>query len=238
MPSVRAWLGMLLIALVILTIASLLSETIVLSPEFGYAIAFLAVSVSVLSCAWACPKPEWSATIWAGIGATLGLAALGWLTKSLAPLTQVSLVTLILLSAGTLLGSRVGHSIEAPGHLLAVAVVSSLADMWSVFYQAGPSGNIAHNEAALTLLALSWPLLGSSDVIPLIGVGDVIFCAIYIGASRVHALSMARTLVALSLSFVLTLALLFIYQCPIPVLPIMGACILIALPQSRKLIRG
>ena len=222
-------------ALIVLTIAGLSSETITLSPELAYTIAFVIVAASILGCAFASPKPRVSIAIAAAIVAIAALGALKFSPGLLSTLGQACVVTVLLLSAGTLIGALVGYHIEAPGHLLIVVVVSSLVDLLSVVHPAGPSAQLAQDKAMLSLLALPWPMLGTKDLIPVIGVGDVVFSALYVGASRAHALSSRRTLLALIAGFVLTLAALFVFVMPIPALPFFGAAMLVAHPRARML---
>ena len=89
--------------------------------------------------------------------------------------------------------------------LVFVAIVSAAADIASVFHPSGPSSAIAQSKAALSLLALPWPMLGSSNMEPFLGVGDVVFTALYVASTRRHALPVWRTLLGLTLGYALTM---------------------------------
>jgi hypothetical protein len=144
-------------------------------------------------------------------------------------------VLVALLALGTALGAQIGLRVKRPGHLLFVALVSALADMWSVTQPGGVSQQIAAEPAALHWLAVSWPLLGTRDVVPLLGVGDIVFVALYLGATRAHQLSLARTLWALLAGFTLTTVCVLALELPIPVLPWLGICFVCAQPRARSI---
>jgi hypothetical protein len=143
-------------------------------------------------------------------------------------------VLIALLTLGTALGSQIGQRVKQPGHLLFVALVSALADTWSVTQPGGVSQQISQAPAALDWLALSWPLLGTRDIVPLLGVGDVVFVALYLGATRAHQLKLSRTLFALLAGFTLTIGCVLALERPIPVLPWLGICFVCAHPPARR----
>jgi hypothetical protein len=138
-----------------------------------------------------------------------------------------------LLILGTGLGAAIGRRIQDPAHLLFVAVVSAVADTLSVTQPGGISKAIAEQPAALALLALPWPLLGTPEIPPFLGVSDVVFASLYIHASRVHGLSVQRTGLALAAAFAATAALVVLTQHTIPVLPLLGLSVLFAQPRAR-----
>ncbi|MDD9970599.1 MAG: hypothetical protein OXR73_30460, partial [Myxococcales bacterium] len=153
----------------------------------------------------------------AGAGCLVGAAVVMW----------------CLLLLGVAVGTFVGARVERPGHLLFVALVSSLADIVSVYHPQGVSHAIIESETALSLLALSFPMLGTDAIEPLLGVGDLVFVALYLTASRVHQLSLRRTLAALSLGLAVTAASVVVLEMALPALPFLGLSILIALPAAR-----
>jgi hypothetical protein len=92
-------------------------------------------------------------------------------------------------------------------------------------------------------LALPWPMLGTRDILPFLGVGDVVFCSLYYAAARKHGLSLARTLVALIGAFAATAITVAVLARPVAVLPFLGAAVLAAhasfrRPPARDLRRG
>jgi hypothetical protein len=84
------------------------------------------------------------------------------------------------------------------------------------------------------LLALPWPLLGASAFEPFLGVGDIVFTALYVASARQHSLPIGRTVVAALLAFGATLACVIGFQVPIPVLPLLGLAIVVAHPAARS----
>jgi hypothetical protein len=149
-------------------------------------------------------------------------------------LPSAMLVTAALLFGGTLLGAVVGGAVEHPGQLLFVAIVSSAADIASVVHPSGPSAVLAQAPAALALFALPWPMLGSPALEPFLGVGDVVFTALYAVASRRHRLSVARTALALGFGYVAVMLLVLALELAIPALPLLGLAIAVAHPQARR----
>jgi len=200
------------------------------APLLAYLVAF----VSVVACVMlvACCAPNTSAPRLVGLLSALAL--LGVAQHDAAGGMQAKLCVLIaLLMLGSGLGSVVGSRITSPGHLLFVAIVSGLADVWSVTQPGGISREIAEQPAALALLALPWPVLGTSEIPPLLGVGDAVFVGLYIAATRALGLAMRRTLFALLAGFALTTLCVVYFERPIAVLPWLGICFVIAQPKSR-----
>src|SRR5690349_6810723 len=107
-----------------------------LSPRAAFSLAFLAVSGEILLVSRLVPALRTRA-LWGTLLFTGGLVSL----VSGARLTPESagLATAALLWTGSVLGASLGARIEKPGHVSAVAAVSALADLWSVYDPAGPS---------------------------------------------------------------------------------------------------
>jgi hypothetical protein len=143
-------------------------------------------------------------------------------------------VTIALLAAGSSLGALVGARIEHAGHVLFVASASALADVFSVFAPSGPSHAIAKSETALRLAALSWPMIGSNTIEAFLGVGDVVFTALYLATAQRHGLSLRRTLLALALGYCAAMLVVLGLQVPVPALPLLGAAMLVAHPEARR----
>jgi hypothetical protein len=143
-------------------------------------------------------------------------------------------VLLALLLFGSGLGMLIGVRIGQPGHLLFVALVSGVADLWSVTQPEGVSKALSEEPAALSFLALPWPLFGTPDIVPLLGVGDIVFTALYVGATRVHALPLRRTVLALALAYLASVLCVVTFQRPIPVLPWLGGCVVLFQPRARS----
>src|SRR5690606_13949183 len=139
------------------------------------------------------------------------------------------------LGAGTRIGASIGHAIEAPGHLLVVASVSALVDGLSVLHPKGPTAQILEMEVALSILALPWPILGTPIIQPTLGVGDVVFGGLYLAAARRHELPLGKTAAALAVGLTLAFVTAALLSRAIPALPFMGAAVLLAHPEARRL---
>lgn len=200
-------------------------------PLLAYAVAFTAISGLALASAYWCPaRTRRDLPLLVVPLACLGL--IGW--SGGLDVWHAAVVLIALLTAGSLLGSVVGASIEHAGYVLFVAIVSSLADAASVLHPSGPSAQIVESEAALSLLALPFAFLGTSDTPPLLGVGDVVFTAIYVAAGRRHSLPVSRTLLALVLAFAVTAAVVVSTELPVPALPFLGLAMVVAHPEARR----
>ena len=231
--SGRAWVSAVALSCAGFWVTAQLGVYSPAAPILAYLLAFSCVvactlgsaayaPVHVRACLWGCV---------AGLVLLVG-AALG--RSLLSALLSGSGVLMGLLLLGTGIGALVGGRIQHPGHLLFVALISTLADIWSVTQPGGISKAIVEEPLALSLVALPWPMLGSSELAPLLGVGDVVFTSLYLAATRVHALPLRRSVLALAAGFAITTSLVIATERPIPVLPLLGACMLIAQPKARE----
>nr|MDQ3038079.1 hypothetical protein [Myxococcota bacterium] len=142
-------------------------------------------------------------------------------------------VLLLLLVGGGVAGAVVGGRIQHAGHLSVVAVVSSIADAWSVMAPEGPSAAVVQQAPLLSVLALPFPMLGTDAIEPLLGVGDVVFVALYLTVSRRFELGLGRTIAALAIAFAATAMTVIALERAIPALPFLGAAMLIAHREAR-----
>jgi hypothetical protein len=197
----------------------------------AYGVGYACTSAVLLAVAVVAPR-QGAAGI---VGALLaGAALVGMALTEIAPGVLASSVALAaLLAVGTGAGAAIGGRIQHAGHLGIVAVVSSVADLASVLSPSGPSHEIAESPALLSLLALPWPMIGTSRIEPLLGVGDVAFVALYVAATVRHGLSLRRTLVALAGALAITAVVVAVLALPIPALPFLGAAMVIAHPEAR-----
>lgn len=239
-PRVRflAWLGAGLLCAALVVGVSVLAPHLTLSARPAFALAFLWVSAEILLLSTLAPPsrgPLWWATL-LSMFATLGLLSGSRLTGE-----SAGLVTAALLWTATGLGAALGARIDKPGHLTAVAAVSALADLWSVYDPAGPSAMLAQQVLAqperVTAFALSFPLLGSTHIPALIGAGDVLFAALYIAGFERHALPRGRAMIGLGAGFLVGLVLLLTLERPLPLLPLLGGGIVLCDRRVRSLER-
>jgi hypothetical protein len=207
-----------------------------MSARLAFSIAFVAVSAEILLVSRVVPVLR-GRVLWGSLLATGGLLSL----VSGARLTPESagLATAALLWTASLLGAALGERIEKAGHVAAVAAVSSLADLWSVYDPAGPSAVLAQKLAEqpdrTSAFALCFPLLGSLRIPALIGAGDVLFCALYLATFERHGLRLTRALFALAGAFAVGLALLLWLERPLPLLPLLGAAVVLSDKRARSL---
>jgi hypothetical protein len=135
------------------------------------------------------------------------------------------------------LGDLVGSHIEHPGHLLPACVVASAADLASVIHPSGPSHVVVSSERALALFAVSFPVLGTREHAPAIGIGDLLFLAVLFGAARRHGLPWVRVVVLMAAGIALAGALSAMLDKAVPALPALGVCMLAGVPAARRLQR-
>jgi hypothetical protein len=216
----------------LLLVGSWVAPQIEVDPRGGFLVGFGVVAGSAIASAWTFPPVRPRALRWLVLPLAVLLALSIW---TLPDLPAALLVTCGLLAAATLLGTVVGGAIEHPGQLVLVAVVSAAADCASVMHPSGPSAAISQSEAALSLLALPWPMLGTSAIEPMLGAGDVVFTALYLSAARRHGLSALRSAVALALGFGCTALLVLVTERAVPALPLLGLAIVVAHPAARTL---
>lgn len=221
---------------VLVYVSALCAPGMPLAPEPSFAIAYSAVSAEILVLSWSAPRlqPRWTALLCA-----LAAGGLYALASRAASPSNAALLTLSLGCLAALLGAALGARIEKPGQLAAVALVSAIADLWSVFDTSAPSARFAEQAIAepdrLALFALPFPLLGTPLIPAVIGAGDVVFAALYVAAFRAHALSVRRVLLGLGAAFALGLVGLLVTRAPLPLLPLLGAAAVASEPAARSL---
>lgn len=215
-----------------------LSPQIVLPwPDLAYVVAFVAVTAMTLSSASVAPVLGWKGGVVTVVASLAGLGMVLLYGEHIRDSIEAMIVTMALLVAGSVVGGAVGGRIEHPGHLLAVVVVSLLVDTFSVFHSAGPTAAIVRRPAVIAVLALPWPVFGTTIFAPVLGVGDVIFAALYFAAARRFELGRWRTAVALAIGLLATMVGVMVTGMPLPALVGMGAAMLLAHPKARRLPR-
>lgn len=213
-----------------------LAPSFTLSARPAFALAFLAVSAEILLVSRLAP-PLRGPWLWGTLLTTFG--ALSLVNGARLTGESAGLSTAVLLWTGTALGAALGSRIDKPGHLMAVAAVSAISDLWSVYDPAGPSAALARKVLEqpdqVSAFALSFPLLGSTHIPAIIGAGDVLFTALYLAAFERHRLPLGKALVALAGGFALGLVLLLWLERPLPLLPLLGAGIVASDARVRSL---
>lgn len=196
----------------------------------GYGVAMIAVVAAVLAAAATAPTLPKARAAWLLLP-VVALVALGVLGGA-SELGSAAVALSLLLGAGGLTGALVGGHIPAFGHLVVVAYVSTLADLYSVLAPTGPSAQIVESEAALSVLALSWAVPGMAGLAPVLGVGDVVMTAIYFAAVRRHRMDLGRTLVGLGVGYALTFGAVIVTEVAVPALPALALAFLVAQPGA------
>jgi hypothetical protein len=233
--QLAVWAAALLIPVCSFQLTSWLALYSSTAPVVAYLVGFACVVSSAIGVSLFVPTVRWAWLTGTGVACVMMLvAALSQEASSTGPVDAPALCVLTgLLVLGTGLGALVGRRIQHSSHLLFVALVSGIADTLSVVQPGGISRAIAEEPRALALLALPWPLLGSPEIAPFLGVSDVVFTSLYLHASRAHALPLLRSMLALFAGFSATAVLVLLLQRPIPVLPLLGASFVLAQPRAR-----
>jgi hypothetical protein len=147
-------------------------------------------------------------------------------------------VTICVLMVGGLVGGYIGSLLEHPGMLMVVAYVAALGDIFSVFHPSGLTHKVMANPQALAVLTLSFPVIGTDRVVPLTGIGDVAFAAIFMVGARVTGLSVKRTILALAAAIAVVVLTVELAKTALPAVPFFSAAIVLAHPEVRTLPRG
>jgi len=202
-----------------------------MSPESAYALAYAGVVAATMGAA-CLPVPSTRQLVQT-LSVTAMAIAIAALFRPLGVAGSIA-VGVALLVGGATIGSTLGTRVAHAGYLLPVAVVSALADAVSVLHPAGPSAAIANDDGVAQLLAVPAPM-PQLGWVPVLGVGDVVFTALYVAAARRHGLGLARTLSALGAGYAATLLAVVALQRPLPALPFLGAGLVLLLPETRAI---
>ncbi|MBK8170210.1 MAG: hypothetical protein IPK60_07665 [Sandaracinaceae bacterium] len=231
------WIGSALAAVLVMSVVSVFAPHVRVAPFVVYSTAFCCVVAATLFTAWAAPPLARSSLILVLV-AIAALEIVATLKPGTTSLWAASVVLSALLFAGTAIGTVIGRAIQHPGQLFIVGVVFTLADTFSVFHPAGPSAAIVYAAPSLmSVLALPWPLFGTEEFVPVLGVGDVTAAALFISASRVHELPLSRTIIALFVGLMGTMAFVWWTELAMPALPLMSFAVIAAHPRARRLRR-
>jgi hypothetical protein len=210
-----------------------LSPRLSASPLLVVALGFGLLVGVVLTTSGLAPRVGRRALPWALLPLALPIAV-GVTGCSASDAAGASAVLVGLLASGGLLGAFLGGEIEHPGHLLPVAYVASLADLYSVLSPAGPTARIVEDHPdLLAVLALPFSF-GDGRFVPVLGLGDVLMTALYLAAARRHRLARPRLVAALALAYAAVLAALLVVERPLPALPALGLFTVAALPEARR----
>jgi hypothetical protein len=198
------------------------------------AIALSWAAAALLLTAWWAPRRGERRLVWfvglLSVYALLFALDIGVMTPWL-----LGGVTLMVLTTGAIVGGYIGSLLQYPAMLMVVAYVAAFADCFSFFHPSGLTANVLRNPRALALLTVPFPVLGTSDVAALVGVGDVTFVALYVAGARATRLDPRKTVLALAAAMASVACLVELLGAPLPALPFLGAAVVLAHPESRKL---
>lgn len=212
---------------------ALIARVVHPSESVGAAIAFAVGSAAIVAGMRAAPLAWLSRAPQVFLAAPLGVAlSLASLKLPALPAHLVGSFGLIL--AGAALGGAVGSRMDRAGHMLAVAFVSAGVDLWSVTSPHGPTHAIVRNAALVRLLTVSVSLPSSPEPQPAIGVGDVIFIALYLAAAQRFSLSVPRTLGLLGAAVIVAGGLAMVAGAPVPALPFLGLAMVLGHRAVRE----
>lgn len=161
-------------------------------------------------------------------GAALAHAALVTLVPqgaAIQPFTNLASV-LLLVAAAFALGRIIAVRIDVPAILLPLVLLASVLDVWSVYR--GVTGElIASKSAALDYLLVAYPAVHRGGVLPYIGVADLLFSSILLGAALGFRFGAARTVAALFAGFLATFLVVAITRTGVPALPFLSLAFVI-----------
>lgn len=123
----------------------------------------------------------------------------------------------LVLAAG--IGLWIGNGIDQASHLIPVAIVATVADIWSV--SAGATAQIVVSHV-INYFLVRFPVPATSDVPYLIGLTDYLFLAIFYQAATRFNLGAVKNALLLLLSFKPAVAGALFFKTGLPVLPFMA----------------
>ncbi len=141
------------------------------------------------------------------------------------------LVGAALVAGGGWLGAGIGRGVQEASHLWPLVVVGVGADLWSVTTPEGFTNQViveGEAPAVLSLIVVSLPVPGVG-IEPVLGVGDILFTGLLLGAATTLGLSLRRCVVGLAVGYALTLVALLVLALPIPALPFIAFGAVVAL---------
>ena len=201
----------------------------------GFSIAFLTLGMVICtSIAWISTRAYSRRAVLSLLVAAAAVIAAGLF----APLTMGAiLVGGAWLVAGGVLGVSIGRGVHFASYLWPLVIVALGADIWSVTSPEGVTQTlIVESEApaaTIQLLMLSLVVPGTG-LSPVLGIGDILFTGLLVGAARSLSLPIRRLLMGLMVGFGVCLIALLIIQLPLPALPFLGVFGVAALGSAAR----
>lgn len=138
-----------------------------------------------------------------------------------------------LVAGGWGIGLPIGRRVQHPGHLLPACAIAAAADVMSVFSESGPTAAIVESKRALAVLAIPFPVLGTNDVVPTLGAGDLVFVGLLLGVAARHGISRWRVYMLAIVGALLAGLMSALLEAAVPALPAIGLVALVGIPQAR-----
>ncbi len=160
-------------------------------------------------------------------GMTLIYAAMIHYSNQLLPLSVISalIIDIGLLGIGCHVGKIVAQGVSERSYLVPLSLVASVMDLWSVW--GGPSQLIIQNPQSHNYFLILYPLLGTQQIYPTIGLGDITFMALYLGVIPRYQLKRRQTSWALIVAIFSVYLLSVLSAKPLPAIPFISAAFLV-----------
>ena len=205
------------------------------NPLLGDVIAFAgATAFPILGLAVAATaEVSLNAALTIAAPAALTLIALVW--RQPAASVTLLLVDGALVALAWAFGASLGRRVQHRSHLFPACVVAACADLVSLLSPEGPSHAIAASDRALSVLAVGFPVPGSTALSPALGVGDLSFIALVFGVARAHGLPYPRSVGLCLVGTALAGAGSGLLGVAVPALVPIAAAVVLGLPTIRVL---
>jgi hypothetical protein len=131
----------------------------------------------------------------------------------------ILLLAMVQLTLASGIGLWIGEGIDEIAHLLPVAIVATVADIWSV--SSGATAKIVVSSA-INYFLLRFPMPGYGSIPYLIGLTDFLFFAIFFQAAVRFDLGVKKNVLLLLTSFFIAVAAAIFFATGLPVLPFMA----------------
>jgi len=193
------------------------------APMLSFCVTFIAVSavlVDVQGRAGELPRRSLGlfVTLGAAVGAPIALSALE------APEAAAAFIRGgLALSAAAWLGAALGRGMQSAAHLWPLVLVALSADLWSVTAPSGVTSQLlsASSAETLSLVTLNAPAAGLG-LVPVLGLGDVVFIGFLSGACAAVGLPHRRAGLGTAAGLAACLVALVTLQVPLPALVFIG----------------
>jgi hypothetical protein len=225
----------LLLAPVLVAISLQLLPRMALGGELASFVAFAgAASVALAALALAVTaEVSLRVALSFAAAATTALVVIAYQRASSA--ASLVVVDAALLCVAWALGASLGRRVQHPAHLFPACVVAACADVVSLLSPEGPSHAVAKSERALSVLAIWFPVPGTREIAPALGVGDLLFVAFVLGVARAHRLGYGRAIVCCAVGIALAGGAAAGFGVAVPALVPIAATIIIGMPSIRRL---